>query len=487
MTIQQKTRLLSRTAVGVMIVLALAVAALFQVQRALRRSTDNRFDSRALAVHLRQSSDDLTRLARSYVATGDSSFEKMYWDVIAVRNGEKAGEDGRRISLQQRMKDLGFSRAEFDKLKQGEDLSNTLAGTEAAAMNAVKGQYAEAGGQFTKQAPPDIEMARRVLFDARYHDTKRQIASYVSEFDRMLDSRTSEAVERHTLWANLLLGTITLLTIGIIALSMSFIRTFSGVVRQAAVQLHASSEQVVTAANHVARSGQTLAQGTCEQASSLEETSASLQQIAAISQNNLARAGSAADLMAAAEGHVAKGNASLSEMTESMERIQAESGKIAQIIKVIDSIAFQTNILALNAAVEAARAGDAGMGFAVVADEVRNLAQRSAQAARDTTGLIEKSVRSASEGTERLAGLAEAFRAITENAAAVKREVEGVNGASREEARGIEHITAAIRQIDQVVQSTAGTAEENAAAGEEIAAQSGNLRAIVERLEALVS
>lgn len=487
MTIQQKTRLLSRTAIGVMIVLALAVAALFQVQRALRQSTDNRFDSRALAVHLRQSSDDLTRLARSYVATGDAAFEKMYWDIIAVRNGEKAREDGRKVSLQQLMKELGFTPMEFEKLKQGEDLSNTLAGTEATAMNAIKGLYADGGGQFTKQAPPDPEMARRVLFDQAYHDTKKRIGGYVSEFDRMLDIRTAEAVERHTLWANLLLGTITLLTIGIITLSMLFIRTFSGVVRQAAAQLHAASEQVVTAANHVAHSGQTLAQGTCEQASSLEETSASLQEIAAISQNNLTRAGSAADLMAAAEGHVTKGNGALSEMTESMERIQAESGKIAQIIKVIDSIAFQTNILALNAAVEAARAGDAGMGFAVVADEVRNLAQRSAQAARDTTELIEKSVQSASEGTDRLAGLAEAFRAITENVVAVKREVEGVNVASREEARGIEHITTAIRQIDQVVQSTAATAEENAAAGEEIAAQSGNLRTIVDRLEALVS
>ncbi|MCC6292101.1 MAG: hypothetical protein IT164_05590 [Bryobacterales bacterium] len=470
-----------------MIVLALAVAALFQVQRALRQSTDNRFDSRALAVHLRQSSDDLTRLARSYVATGDAAFEKMYWDIIAVRNGEKAREDGRKVSLQQLMKELGFTPMEFEKLKQGEDLSNTLAGTEATAMNAIKGLYADGGGQFTKQAPPDPEMARRVLFDQAYHDTKKRIGGYVSEFDRMLDIRTAEAVERHTLWANLLLGTITLLTIGIITLSMLFIRTFSGVVRQAAAQLHAASEQVVTAANHVAHSGQTLAQGTCEQASSLEETSASLQEIAAISQNNLTRAGSAADLMAAAEGHVTKGNGALSEMTESMERIQAESGKIAQIIKVIDSIAFQTNILALNAAVEAARAGDAGMGFAVVADEVRNLAQRSAQAARDTTELIEKSVQSASEGTDRLAGLAEAFRAITENVVAVKREVEGVNVASREEARGIEHITTAIRQIDQVVQSTAATAEENAAAGEEIAAQSGNLRTIVDRLEALVS
>ncbi|MCC6264984.1 MAG: methyl-accepting chemotaxis protein, partial [Bryobacterales bacterium] len=191
-------------------------------------------------------------------------------------------------------------------------------------------------------------------------------------------------------------------------------------------------------------------------------------------------------LMEKADGDVTKGSTSLAEMTESMERIEGESDKIAQIIKVIDGIAFQTNILALNAAVEAARAGEAGMGFAVVAEEVRNLAQRSAQAAKDTTGLIEQSVLSAREGAQRLDRMAESFRAISSSKDMVRDVMEGINESSREEARRIEEITSAIRQIDQVVQSTAATAEESAAASEEIAGQANSLREIVERLEALV-
>ncbi len=191
-------------------------------------------------------------------------------------------------------------------------------------------------------------------------------------------------------------------------------------------------------------------------------------------------------MMVTADGDVAKGSASLAEMTESMDRIEKESDKIAQIIKVIDGIAFQTNILALNAAVEAARAGEAGMGFAVVAEEVRNLAQRSAQAARDTTSLIEQSVVSAREGAQRLGGMAEAFRAISASKDMVKEVMEGVNNSTREEARRIEEITSAIRQIDQVVQSTAATAEESAAASEEIAGQANSLNEIVGRLGALV-
>lgn len=205
-----------------------------------------------------------------------------------------------------------------------------------------------------------------------------------------------------------------------------------------------------------------------------------------MAQTNLRRVTSAAELMEKADGDVTKGSTSLAEMTESMERIEGESDKIAQIIKVIDGIAFQTNILALNAAVEAARAGEAGMGFAVVAEEVRNLAQRSAQAAKDTTGLIEQSVLSAREGAQRLERMAESFRAISSSKDMVRDVMEGINESSREEARRIEEITSAIRQIDQVVQSTAATAEESAAASEEIAGQANSLREIVERLEALV-
>jgi methyl-accepting chemotaxis protein len=159
----------------------------------------------------------------------------------------------------------------------------------------------------------------------------------------------------------------------------------------------AASGQVSTAA-------QSLAQGATEQAASLEETSASMEEMASMTRQNAENSQSAAGLMTEVDGHVRTSNETLAEMVSSMAAIQESSQQVGRIIKTIDEIAFQTNILALNAAVEAARAGEAGMGFAVVADEVRSLAQRSAQAARDTATLIETSMpkrRTAASGCSR--------------------------------------------------------------------------------------
>lgn len=170
-----------------------------------------------------------------------------------------------------------------------------------------------------------------------------------------------------------------------------------------------------------------------------------------------------------------------------MGEIEAQSDRISRIIRTIDEIAFQTNILALNAAVEAARAGEAGMGFAVVADEVRNLAQRCAQAAKDTAALIEESIARSHEGKVRVDEVAELVRAISTEAARVSALVGDVNAAAQEQMRGIDQISRAIVQMQQVTQQTAASAEEGASASEELQAQSEALRAIVTRLEALLA
>ena len=206
-------------------------------------------------------------------------------------------------------------------------------------------------------------------------------------------------------------------------------------------------------------------QGASEQAASLEETSASTEEIASITRKNADHALQVAGLMQQSEQGASEVNQTLDRMVEKMKEIDASSNKIARIIKVIDEIAFQTNILALNAAVEAARAGEAGLGFAVVADEVRNLAQRCAQAARDTALLIEDSIATSRDGNERLDQMAGAVRAMTENSLRVKSLVDEVNLGSQEQARGMEQISRAVLQMEKVTQQTAAGAEQSAAAG----------------------
>jgi methyl-accepting chemotaxis protein len=173
-------------------------------------------------------------------------------------------------------------------------------------------------------------------------------------------------------------------------------------------------------------------------------------------------------------------------MLRSMQDITGSSDKISKIIKVIDEIAFQTNILALNAAVEAARAGEAGMGFAVVADEVRSLAQRSAQAAKDTAALIEESIAKSNEGSQRLEHVAQVIHAITESAAKVKTLVDEVNLGSQEQARGIAQISQSIAEMDRVTQANAASAEQSASASEEMSAQAEALQNIARELRSLV-
>jgi methyl-accepting chemotaxis protein len=242
------------------------------------------------------------------------------------------------------------------------------------------------------------------------------------------------------------------------------------------------AEQVASAASQISDASQSLAHGTSEQAASLEETSASTEEINSMARRNGENSHSAADLVKASEQRFTETNKSLAEMVDAMSEITASSDKISKIIKVIDDIAFQTNILALNAAVEAARAGEAGMGFAVVADEVRNLAQRCAQAARDTAVLIEESITRSNGGQEKVQLVAKSIHSITEQSTQVKTLVDEVNLGSQEQTRGIAQIGTALTQMEQVTQKAAASAEESAAAAEELTAQSAALKDIVQRL-----
>jgi methyl-accepting chemotaxis protein/methyl-accepting chemotaxis protein-1 (serine sensor receptor) len=264
------------------------------------------------------------------------------------------------------------------------------------------------------------------------------------------------------------------------------VRGINASMRQAVAALSAGAEQVASAATQVSSSSQSLAQGTSEQAASLEETSASSNEINSMAQRNTENSRSAADLVTSSQQKFAETNQSLERMVEAMGEIKSSSDRIAKIIKTIEDIAFQTNILALNAAVEAARAGEAGMGFAVVADEVRNLAQRCAQAAKDTAGLIEESIDKSNDGRSKVDQVAEAIRAVTDEAAKIKILVDEVNMGSQEQARGIEQVSKAMTQMEQVTQKAAANAEESASAAEELTAQSKTLKDVIEQLIGMV-
>jgi len=275
---------------------------------------------------------------------------------------------------------------------------------------------------------------------------------------------------------SLFLGTVVMLDI----------RRISGKVQRLSRSLANSSTKVTSLCSHVSTAHESLARGSSEQAASLEETSASAEAISSMTRKNAENFSSAALVMRAVDQKVKDGNRTIAEMLTSMSEINESSSKISKIIKVIDEIAFQTNILALNAAVEAARAGEAGMGFAVVADEVRNLAQRSAQAARDTTALIEESIAKSGEGSAKLHQVTEVIRAITEGSSKVKALVDDVNVGSQEQARGIEQISRAVSQMEQVTQGAAANAEQSAASSRELAAQAEELNLIVIELRTLV-
>jgi methyl-accepting chemotaxis protein/methyl-accepting chemotaxis protein-1 (serine sensor receptor) len=256
--------------------------------------------------------------------------------------------------------------------------------------------------------------------------------------------------------------------------------------RRLAGQLGQGAQQVASAASQVSGASQSLAQGAAEQAASLEETSASTEEIESMARKNSEHSQSAAAMVLESQRRFSETNASLDQMVGAMDEIGSSSDKISKIIKVIDEIAFQTNILALNAAVEAARAGAAGLGFTVVADEVRNLAQRSAQAARDTAELIEDSIGKSRDGASKVHLVSAAIRVALDHSAEIKALVEEVSMGSQEQAHGIQQIGQAMVQMDQVTQRSSSAAQETASAAEELTAQSQALQGLVGTLTAMV-
>jgi methyl-accepting chemotaxis protein len=292
-----------------------------------------------------------------------------------------------------------------------------------------------------------------------------------------------------TMMSRTIMLTIVLTLSGIIVgivlavfITLSITKPINGVI----ATLTEGASQVGAAAEQVSGSSQSMAEGTSEQASSLEETSASLEEMSSMTKQNASNANAANSMASEARTAAQQGTDAMAKMKDAISRIKSSSDETAKIIKTIDEIAFQTNLLALNAAVEAARAGDAGKGFAVVAEEVRNLAQRSAEAARSTSSLIEGSQQNADNGVAVSEEVANILETISERIDKVASLINEVNAASGEQAQGIDQINTAMAQMDQVTQANAANSEEAASASEELSAQARELNDMVGLLRAIV-
>jgi methyl-accepting chemotaxis protein len=358
-----------------------------------------------------------------------------------------------------------------------------------AALNAEETALQQTNQSFTQMIAKQQMDQALTLFDGsllphlgKMSDMASALVAHETE-QLAIISNNAAARESSSRWITVgLLG----LCVGVGVGLLWFSRTLTLKLRNVTAQLAECARGVSEASSQISQASHALADGASRQAASLEETSASSQELSSMTQSNAKNSQDAKNSMARADVQVTEANHILGESIASMQAIGGASEKIARIIKIIDEIAFQTNILALNAAVEAARAGEAGMGFAVVADEVRNLAGRCSQAAKDTSDLIAASIDTSRQGKAKLDHMASAIKGITGSTTDVKRLVDEVSVSTSEQARGIELIARALGEVEQITQQAAASAQQSAAASLSMARQSEAMDLVTSQLVSMV-
>lgn len=318
-------------------------------------------------------------------------------------------------------------------------------------------------------------------------DEVMSVAKDLSQYNTDVAKNIYDQNIKDAMLANLIAGlTIVFALIFLVSIGIMISNMIANPIKQAIDGLSMGSDEVSTAASQVASASQALAEGASEQAAAVQETSSTLEETSSMVHQNRENTQQAAVLARQTKQYAEKSNDEMVKMSVSMSDLKNSSNEIAKIIKVIDEIAFQTNILSLNAAVEAARAGDAGKGFAVVAEEVRNLAQRSAQAAKDTTVIIESNIDLSENSVNIAKAVKDSVESIAEQATKVSDLLEEISVATNEQAQGVEQINKAVSQMEMALQSNASTADESASASRSLQEQAINVRDIVDSLIALV-
>lgn len=451
-------------------------------------------------------------------------YESIYWDLRAVDGLYSEGR-GESKPLLDRMKELGFSDAEFAKLQEAKTNSDNLVRTETVAMNMVKGLYEGPSGTFTRQAEPDFERAARMMHDDDYHRYKAQIMSPIKDFFQLLDQRTSreyaDASATYSQW--LLMSAISGAILVLFALAVVFLsarrttqlvqsvtrvteRIASGrlddpvrpsgggyeleclmekleAMRQT---LSTTVNHILVGAEHVNAASAHIAEGNNDLSRRTEELSRTVEMTARTPQllengvaetaNNAAQADAQskqANEVVINAGKVIDG------IVVAMHDISESSGEISQITDVINDIAFQTNLLALNAAVEAARAGDQGRGFAVVATEVRNLALRSGEASQRINDLIGRSVQRADQGVQLVGDAGSTIKALITSIDSLTANISEISQATQDQYQGISEVSEALARLNETTEGNASMVEESAAAAEQMSSQARALQEAV--------
>ncbi len=419
-----------------------------------------------------EKADDTTRMIQMILQS--RRHEKNFIlrnDLKYVENVKKEIGDLKKAALETKNKFQDpVNRAQMDKVLAAADQYEGAFGrvVELAGKNA--GQRVDQAGEFPALDQVLIQTGRTV--EQECHEARlNQKQKMEHQMNRAKTLMAAGAL------AALLLGSL---------VAFLITRGITRPVRRVIESLVEGSAQVAGAAREVSAASQSLAAGASEQAAGLEQTSASMEEMSSITKQNADHAREAKTMMGEVQQIVQKVNAHMDQMGQAINEITRSSEETEKIIKTIDEIAFQTNLLALNAAVEAARAGEAGAGFAVVADEVRNLALRAAQAAKNTSGLIENTIGAIRRGNKLTRATREAFEENTAVAGRISRLIDDIAGASQEQAQGIAEVGQAISEMDRIVQQNAAASEESAAASEELNAQSEQMRDLVRELQILV-